>query len=257
MKKISVILLAFSIIFSMISCANVIYAETGDSLFDQRYNYPWNDPQENTTPWLNQGGTENTNETDESEGDFWNQANEWYDKGKNEYSEDGKTIDNLAEKNSNVREIINELSKMVNIIGTTVIVCVTTFLGIKYIFGSVESKTEVKESLLTLVVACVFFFGWNGIWGTIFQNGTLVFNNANDGYESVIGSIFKTVSLIANILAILGVIYIGIRYIFAGAEGKAELKGKSTHFLIGVILAFCSVGILNYISAVVNEIFTP
>lgn len=219
MKKVYIAILVFSILFSLFMVVSNVYAEdSGD--------------------------------------DFWHQANSWYNKGNQEYSENGG-VGNLAQNNQTVGRIIKELSKMVNIIGTTVIVCVTTFLGIKYMFGSVDSKSEVKESLLTLVVACVFFFGWNAIWGLIFDptTGNLIFNSPNDGYESVIGSVFKTVSLIANILAVLGVIYVGIRYIFAGAEGKAELKGKSIHFFIGVILAFCSVGILNYISAVVNELF--
>ncbi len=215
MKKISLVILTFAVIFSMFSFIGKVYAS-----------------------------------------DFWSQANDWYNSANDIYNQNnhGK-VGELAENNNVVQNILKELSKMVNIVGTTVIVCVTTFLGIKYIFGSVDSKSEVKESLLTLVVACVFFFGWSSIWGLIFDSNTggLVFNQG--GYENVVGVVFKTLSLIANVLAILGVIYVGIRYIFAGAEGKAELKGKSIHFFIGIILAFCSVGILNYISAVVNELF--
>lgn len=191
-----------------------------------------------------------------ADADFWQQANDWYEQGKEEYNNTNEgSIDNLTETNSTMKRIIDDFSKMVNILGTTVIVCVTTFLGIKYIFGSVEGKAEVKDSLLTLVVACVFFFGWNSIWNLIFDSSSsgLIFNKG--GYENVIANIFSTVSLVANILAVGGVIYIGIRYIFAGASGKAELKGKSWMFLLGIVLAFCSVGILNYISAVVNQIF--
>lgn len=191
-----------------------------------------------------------------ADAEFWQQANDWYEQGKEEYNNtSGGSIDNLTDTNSTMKKIIDDFSNMVNILGTTVIVCVTTFLGIKYIFGSVEGKAEVKDSLLTLVVACIFFFGWNSIWNLIFDSSSsgLIFNKG--GYKNVIANVFSTVSLVANILAVGGVIYIGIRYIFAGASGKAELKGKSWMFLLGIVLAFCSVGILNYISAVVNQVF--
>lgn len=189
-------------------------------------------------------------------GDFWNQANDWYSKGVQEYSEkeNGGNIGNLAETNSTVGRIIGEFERMINIIGTTVIVSVTTFLGIKYMYGSAEAKSSVKDNLLTLLVACIFFFGWNAIWNILFNSGTggLILNEG--GYENVVGNIFKVISLAANILAVGGVIFMGIKYIFAGATGKAELKGKSGIFIVGVILAFCSVGVLNYISSVVNQV---
>ncbi len=181
-------------------------------------------------------------------GNFWKQAVNWFNRGKDDYGTIGAVDASAA-------EIISEFGTMVNILGTTVIVLVTIFLGIKYMFGTFEAKADVKESLVTLLVACVFFFGWNSIWNLLFPNGDFIFNPSDaTSYTTPLSIIFSTATTIANFLAIGAILYVGIRYIFAGAEGKADLKAKSGQFLIGIILSFCAVGLLNYISIVINDL---
>ena len=175
--------------------------------------------------------------------DFWGQATNWFNKIE------------TSEDNPEIKELIDTFQDMINVLGTTVIVLVTIFLGIKYIFGSVESKAGVKEGLVTLIVVCVFFFGWSALRNLLFPNNSLIFIESTDtSYTSILGRIFSIATFIANILAILGIVYVGIRYIFAGASGKGELKAKSPMLLIGIILAFASVSFLSYISKVISEI---
>lgn len=175
--------------------------------------------------------------------DFWGQATNWFNK-----------IETSGD-NPEIKELVDTFQDMINVLGTTVIVLVTIFLGIKYIFGSVESKAGVKEGLVTLIVVCVFFFGWSALRNLLFPNNSLIFIESTDtSYTSILGRIFSIATFIANILAVLGIVYVGIRYIFAGASGKGELKAKSPMLLIGIILAFASVNVLSYISKVISEI---
>lgn len=175
--------------------------------------------------------------------DFWGQATNWFNKIE------------TSEDNPEIKELVDTFQDMINVLGTTVIVLVTIFLGIKYIFGSVESKAGVKEGLVTLIVVCVFFFGWSALRNLLFPNNSLIFIESTDtSYTSILGRIFSIATFIANILAVLGIVYVGIRYIFAGASGKGELKAKSPMLLIGIILAFASVNFLSYISKVIREI---
>lgn len=177
--------------------------------------------------------------------DFWGHASNWFSGGK-------INADNLGA----AQDVVNIFADMINIIGTAVIVLVTIFLGIKYMYGSVESKTSVKESLISLLIACVFFFGWQSIWGLLFPNGNFIFiDSADTTYENIVGKIFSTATFIAQILAIIAVIYVGVRYIFSGASGKADLKAKSGMFIIGIIMAFATTTFLSYISKIVNEVF--
>ena len=130
----------------------------------------------------------------------------------------------------------------------------------KYMFGSVEGKSEVKESLMTLLVACVFFFGWQYIRDIILigTGGTQLFLVSNDdaSYKNLFGRLLGVVIMIVKVAAIVGVIYVGVRYIFSGATGKAELKGKSVYFIIGIILTFSSVTVLTVFANVLADLLT-
>ena len=187
-----------------------------------------------------------------SDYDFWGQANNWFNQGKEEYHNG-----NLSEIDSGAAAVIAKMGEMVNILGTTVILLVTIFLGIKYMFGTFEAKADVKESFVTLLVACVFFFGWDAIWGILFPGGEFVFNpSSGSGIETPLGIIFSTATSIANFLAIGAILYVGIRYILAGAEGKSDLKAKSGQFFLGIILSFCAVGFLNFVSTLINDVLS-
>ncbi|MDD3304480.1 MAG: hypothetical protein PHP54_06170 [Clostridia bacterium] len=177
--------------------------------------------------------------------DFWKSATEWF-----------KNIDpnKKLDSDGGVANVVQTFTNMISVVGNTVFVIVTIFLGIKYMYGSVEAKASVKESLISLLVACVFFFGWDALSNLLFPNNNFIFIQQGDtSYEQMVGRIFAFATYIAQFLAILGIIYVGVRYIFAGAEGKASLKGKSAVFLIGIILAFCSTSFLSLVSDIVNE----
>lgn len=182
---------------------------------------------------------------------FWKSAGDWF----NDVQEEGEG--NVSEKSI---EIVNQFMDIVNYVGTTLIIIATMFLGVKYMFGSVEGKSEVKESLMTLLVACVFFFGWQYIRDIILigTGGTQLFLVSNDdaSYKNLFGSLLGVVIMIVKVAAIVGVIYVGVRYIFSGATGKAELKGKSVYFIIGIILTFSSVTVLTVFANVLADLLT-
>lgn len=184
--------------------------------------------------------TENNKEDNK---DFWNAATDWF-----------SNVDKDEELGPGVKDVVNTFSNMISVVGTTVFVIVTIFLGIKYMYGSVDAKASVKESLITLLVACIFFFGWNSIKNLLFPNNNFIFIESTDtSYEQMVGRIFAFATYIAQFLAVIGIVYVGVRYIFAGAEGKASLKGKSVNFLIGIILTFCATSFLSLISDIVND----
>lgn len=156
-------------------------------------------------------------------------------------------------------EIVNSFMDIVNYVGTVIIIIATMFLGVKYMFGSVDGKSEVKESLVTLLIACVFFFGWQYIRDIVLMsNGTQLFisDPGDHSYKLLFARLLGVVTMIVKVAAIAGVIYVGVRYIFAGASGKADLKGKSVYFIIGIILTFCSVTVLTVFSNMLQELLT-
>lgn len=180
---------------------------------------------------------------------FWKNAGKWFQSTQEEGN------NNVS---STSLQIVNKFMDMVNYIGTAIIIIATMFLGVKYMFGSVDGKSEVKESLVTLLIACVFFFGWQYIRDIILigDSGTQLFISSPSDvtYKSIFGRLLGVVTVLVKVAAIAGVIYVGIRYIFAGASGKADLKGKSVNFIIGIILTFCSVTVLTIFSNVLQDL---
>ena len=160
--------------------------------------------------------------------EMWSRASSWF--GKIE----------TANNSQQAVSIVSEFSSIINVIGTTVIVI----------------ATEVKESLITLLIACIFFFGWQGISAILIPGGRLVWSNVNDAsYKNLVGRVFSSIVFILNIATIAAIIYVGVRYIFSGASGKADLKARSPYFFIGIIMAFCSVSFLTFVSNVINDMF--
>lgn len=173
--------------------------------------------------------------------DFWTDASNWYG--------NGPASDNIP---GETEEIFTTLADMINLVGTSVIIIVTIVLGIKYMFGSVEAKGDVKESLITLLVACLFFFGWQALRNLLIPGNKFVFTQ-QPSYQEVIGSIFSTVVYVLQFLVVAAIIYVGVRYIFSGASGRADLKAKSGQFIIGIIMAFATTNFLAFISKVIND----
>lgn len=181
----------------------------------------------------------------ESSKDFWGHATNWFNTGPSASSTTQYGTD-----------IISTFEEMILIVGTTVIVIATIYLGVKMMFGSVEARADSKEGLFNLLVACIFFFGWNSLKKLLIDSDTnnLVFlSGSNSNIGDPVGRIFVSITYVLQFAAIIGIIYVGIKYIFAGVEGKTDLKEKSGWFLIGIILAFCSTGFLTFISDIIIQ----
>ncbi len=188
--------------------------------------------------------------------DFWNQATTWYESG----------TTNLYLNSS----IITDIANIVEIAGTAIIAVATVILGIKYLLGSVTDKADVKDSMVTLLFACIFFFGWSSLRGVLIKNigydangavtgisgATQLFIFAGEGgatLENAFATIFSIIIIIAKIIAVIVTIYMGVKYIFSGSEGKAKIKDKGVMYIIGILLVFTTLNILSFISDAINN----
>lgn len=172
--------------------------------------------------------------------DFWNGATDWYKDG------------SIPQIPADAKAVIDVLVNYINVIGTAIFMIATAVLGIKYIYGSVESKADVKESLVTWLVAALFFFGYSAISNLLYGSNTFILQS--DTFAGMVGKVYSTFVYIANLLGIAAVIYIGIKYMLSGASGKADIKAKSAQFILGIIFAFSALNILSFVSKIINEI---
>lgn len=204
-------------------------------------------------------GTDDS-ESEEWDGtyDFWNEASNWYKPGSTDIYFNAS--------------VISDIAGIVEKIGTGVIAIATVVLGIKYLIGSVSDRASVKENMITLLIACIFFFGWTNIRGLIIRNITYDPNTENiavsgisgdtqlfifngSSLESAFASVFSIIVLVAKFIAVIVTVYMGVKYIFSGPEVKAKLKEKSIMYIIGIIMIFTTLNILSFISTAINNSF--
>ena len=149
-------------------------------------------------------------------GDWWGHATDFL----NGYNGSNTTIGGTTV--GNITTFLDPLVGLVRVIGNMIFIAVTVFLGIKYIWGSVDSKAEVKESITTLAIATLVFYGWNTI-SALFMTGEKL-SILKSSAEATANEVYGTLLYVDNFLAVGGLIYVGLRYMLARAEGKAQLK---------------------------------
>lgn len=178
--------------------------------------------------------------------DFWQEATNWFG--------GGQILNILSDKDNVAGQVINTLTDMINIVGTAAFMIVTAFLGIKYMYGSIESKVSIKENMITLLVAATFFFGWQSIINIIYPENAFILTTGTSDVSSMVNRIYSIFIYVGNFFAIGAIIYIGVRYLTAGASGRADLKSKSVQFILGTIMAFATINFLTYISRAINAV---
>jgi len=197
-----------------------------------------------------------------SNDDFIKQAADWYSKGGNTSAAD------------NINSTLTGIVSIINVAGTAIIAIVTVILGMKYMLGSATGKAEVKGQLTSLLVACILFFGWSNLSGILITgaqfnttSGTydnisgntqfFLFDNltGSNGVSGVLASVFAIVTFIARIVALVVTMYIGVKYIFGGAETKSQIKQRGPMYIVGILMIFCTVGILSFISDIIVQTF--
>lgn len=187
--------------------------------------------------------------------DFMSDANIWWSKN----------------DPTNIQPIrgIDEIVELVNVAGTAVIAIVTVILGIKYMISSAVGKSEVKGQLASLLVACILFFGWSNLSNILIKGAQ--FNTTTGGYDNIdsntqlfifektsdakviFSRIFAIVIFLARIIAVIVTMVIGAKYIFGGSNAKSEIKQRGPMYVIGILMIFCTLEVLSFISDAIIE----
>lgn len=72
--------------------------------------------------------------------------------------------------------------------------------------------------------------------------------------NSAAQGIWGTVMTIVQILAVAAVVFAGVRYMFASADQKADIKKSMGILAIGAVLVFGATVVLKFISTAANEV---
>lgn len=83
----------------------------------------------------------------------------------------------------NLKSLSDTIYNILLVIGTVLAVIIAIILGIKFVTGSVEQKSKVKETLIPYVVGCIIIFGAFGIWKLVVNIGNSITTDGKTSYE--------------------------------------------------------------------------
>ncbi len=72
--------------------------------------------------------------------------------------------------------------------------------------------------------------------------------------ETAVGKAWNTVKLILQILAVAAVVFAGVRYMFASADQKADIKKSMGILAIGAALVFGATWIIQFIVDITGQV---
>lgn len=81
------------------------------------------------------------------------------------------------------------------------------------------------------------------------SNGT-----ASSSLSNTTKNIWSTVTLILQILAVAAIVFAGVRYMFASADAKADIKKQLVILVLGAVLVFAASTIIQVIVKVTNQV---
>jgi len=141
--------------------------------------------------------------------------------------------------------IHNNVVPIISLIGNLVFACVTVILGAKYIWSSAEGKSQVMESLPAFVLAVIFFYLGETIV-TSLQGSTGTLTSAKE-WNTVAGTVLGTINLVVRYLAFGGILYLGLRYMFASADGRSQIKTNMGGLVLGLVFVFMASKVVDFI----------
>ncbi|MBR5228124.1 MAG: TrbC/VirB2 family protein [Clostridia bacterium] len=111
-------------------------------------------------------------------------------------------------------------------------------------------KKLVKILPAVLVVALVL----TNVFANISVPGNeIVGDKPITGITNLAGNVWATVITIVQILAIAAVVFAGLRYMFASADQKADIKKSMGILVVGGILVFAASTILSFVSGLAES----
>ena len=153
--------------------------------------------------------------------------------------------------------ILGDVMNFVSLIGNLIFAAVTVILGAKYIWSGVNGKADVKETLPTFIVGVIFFYLATQI--TAFFSPTESGSVGNilmgsGSYNTLAGTVLGTINAVVKVVSFAGLVFIGLKYLFASAEGKSSVKEKMVPVALGMLLVFSASAIVDFIIKAGNEI---
>jgi len=110
--------------------------------------------------------------------------------------------------------------------------------------------TKILLKIMPIVLVVVIMIG--SVYGIDPRDpGT---GTANTEVSSLANKVWGTIVSVVQILAIAAIVIAGVRYMFAGADSKADIKKQTITLVVGAVLVFAAYPVATFISKAANDL---
>lgn len=114
-------------------------------------------------------------------------------------------------------------------------------------------KTVTKIITILLIIATIL-----GAVNMVFANDINIPNGSNGGYsgtglDTTTSNIIGIVQFICYAAAVILLVILGVKWIMAAPDQKADLKKSAVIYVVGAVLVFAAGAILQVIRSVANN----
>ena len=109
-------------------------------------------------------------------------------------------------------------------------------------------KTLIALLFCTLAFTSVFALNINDTQKPFESNGTGI-----ESVDTAVKNVWSTVLTVVQILAVAAVVFAGLRYMFASADQKADIKKSMGILAVGAVLVFASTTVLQFVVRATKE----
>lgn len=82
-------------------------------------------------------------------------------------------------------------------------------------------------------------------------------DNQFDEFNGVVSNVWGVILVALQVASIAGVIFAGVRYMFASADSKAEIKKGLIHLTIGMVIVFAASSVVGFILRAFKDVASP
>ena len=115
--------------------------------------------------------------------------------------------------------------------------------------GDKMKLRKYSKIIIALLVIATICTSLNIVLGTdvgIPTAGTVA-GGAQTAANNIVGAVITMVQIVAFAAAVIMLMFLGIKYITASPDGKAEIKKSATQYVVGAVILFAASGILQIV----------
>ncbi len=118
-----------------------------------------------------------------------------------------------------------------------------------------KRSKKIFLRVLPILMVCLVLFSFSFVFAdepistNITTSGT-----ASKKVTALTGNLWSTVIVVIQVLAVAAVVFAGLRYMFASADQKADIKKQLIWLVIGAVLVFGASTVIGVIANVTKEV---